>query len=123
MGFLSLAIGVLCFPIGLLPAWSTSAKGSSVLAFLLGLLGGGGGGIALGGGHLTLAGRELPPDALATVLMAIGVGVSIGLIFGVTFKIVMAVKYPNAPKVIINMARPVIRPERIDTPPRPTPRK
>jgi hypothetical protein len=85
--FLDIAIGTIFFVLGLILALSKSAKGSMLMTFLLGLVGGGGGSVVVGGGHIAILEGGKPPEYLwnlAGFLFAVDAGV--GLILGVAVK-------------------------------------
>jgi hypothetical protein len=91
MALLDIAVGTIFFALGLLVALSKTAKGSTLMTFLLGLIGGGGGGVGviLGGGHIAILEGHRPSQYvwnLAGLLLGVGVGTGVGLLLGVTLK-------------------------------------
>ena len=89
MVFFDIAVGTIFFVVGLILALSKSAKGSMLMTFLLGLVGGGGGGVVLGGGHIAILEGGHPSQYLwnlAGLLFAVGAGAALGLILGVAVK-------------------------------------
>jgi hypothetical protein len=82
---LAFGVGAIFFFIGLMLSLSKSVKGSAIVTFLLGLLGGGTGGLVFGGGHVALTGES--GVSVGWLLLAIGVGGSIGVILGTCWKV------------------------------------
>jgi len=113
---LYLGIGAIFFAVGLLTAWSESAKGSVLIGYFLTFLGSGSAGMVLGGGKIPLLSMgdnsaNKYASVVGSMLLAMALGTILGVIFGVSFRIWIGEKYPHAPKVSINMVRPHIRPE------------
>jgi|HubBroStandDraft_3_1064219.scaffolds.fasta_scaffold138213_1 hypothetical protein len=111
MLILDLGVGAIFFAVGLILSWSKSAKGSAVVTFLLGLVGGGSGGAMLGKGHFGPSGVPVQLDAssLGGLLLAIGVGTTAGLALGTLWKL-KAQK--NKQTIDIGMAQPKIDPKK-----------
>lgn len=113
MLILSLGVGAIFFAIGLILAWSKSAKGSAVVTLLLGLIGGGGSSVVFSGGHLVPTGEsgaspQLNASSLGWLLLAIGLGTTLGLVFGMLWKL-RARK--NNSDIVIGMAQPRVDPQ------------
>lgn len=110
MVILTVGVFAIFFAVGLILSWSKSAKGSAVVTFLLGLLGGGTSGIVFGGGHLATGLNAPPLDAsnAGWLLLAIGSGTTTGLLVG-TFMKLRAKK--KGGDIVIGMAGPKIKPE------------
>jgi hypothetical protein len=111
MLILDLGVGAIFFAVGLILSWSKSTKGSAVVTFLLGLVGGGSGGAILGKGHVTPSGLPVQLDAsgLGWLLLAIGVGTTTGLVLGTMWKL-KAQK--NKQTIDIGIAQPKIDPSK-----------
>jgi hypothetical protein len=107
---LELGLGVLFFVVGLIMALSKSAKGATLVTFLLGIVGGGGG-IICGEGHVPFLPKDASPDQQASnagaLLLAVGVGCVLGLGLGLIIK---AVGKKRGVDVEINVAQPGIDP-------------
>jgi len=110
MVILTLGVSAIFFAVGLILSWSKSAKGSAVVTFLLGLLGGGTSGIVFGGGHLNTGLNATPLDASQAgwLLLAIGLGTTGGLLVGTLMKLRAKKKGGD---IVIGMAGPKIKPE------------
>ena len=110
MRTLELGLGVMFFAVGLVMAWSKSAKGATLLTFLLGIVGGGGG-IVFGEGRIPFLPKDASPDQQASnagaLLLAVGVGCVLGLGLGVLSK---ALGKKRGLAIEINVAQPDIDP-------------
>ena len=106
MTILTLGVAAVFFAVGLILAWSKSAKGSVVLTLFIGFFSGGG--IVFGSSHSSIGSLQLDATSIGWLLLAMGGGVAAGLIFGMVWKL-RAQK--NNQKIEIGMVQPGLDPK------------
>jgi len=89
-------VGAVFFVIGFIASISKSAKGSSIIQVLMGLVVGGAGGILIGGG--AIQGVEPTKATFGISLLAIAIGLFLGILLGVKLKLHWTKTYPKEVK-------------------------